>query len=43
MQLKIVNAYIVYDSDAWSNNPLRTFKLKYCLICETNIVKNTDK
>ena len=32
---KIVNAYIVYDWDAWSNNPLSNFKLKNCLVNAT--------
>ena len=39
---KIVNAYIVCDLDAWPNNPLNNFKLKNCLFCATNIVKNSD-
>ena len=27
---KIVNAWIVYDLDAWRRNPLDNFKLKNC-------------
>ena len=29
--IKIVNTYIIYDLDAWINNPLNNFKLKSCL------------
>ena len=36
---KIVNAHIVYDLDASTNN----FKLKNCLCGVTGIVKNSDK
>ena len=39
---KIVNAYIVYDLDAWSRYPFNNFKLKSCLFGSTNIVKNID-
>ena len=28
---KIVNAYIAFDLDLWSKNPLKTFTLKNCL------------
>ena len=27
---KIVNAFIIYDLDAWTNNALNNFKLKTC-------------
>ena len=40
---KIVNAYIVYDLDAWPNNPLNNFKLKSCLFGATNTVKSSDQ
>ena len=40
---KTVNAYIVYDLDNWTKNPLRNFTLKNCLFGATNIVKNNDK
>ena len=36
---KIVNAYIVYDLNAWPNNTLSNFKLKNCLFITTIIVK----
>ena len=34
---KIVNAYIVYESDTWPKNPLNNFKLKNCLFGAKNI------
>lgn len=37
-----VNAYIVYDLDNWSRNPLNKFTLKNCLFGGTIIVKTTD-
>ena len=37
---KTVNAYIVYDLDAWPINPLRNFTLKNFLFGVTAIVKN---
>ena len=40
---KIVNAYIVYDLDAWPRNPTNNFKFKNYLFAVTNIVKNSDK
>ena len=40
---KVVNAYIVYDLDAWPLNPSSIFKLKNCLFGAANIVKNNDK
>ena len=40
---KIVNAYIVYDLDAWLNNPLKNFELKNYLFGPTSIVKSSDK
>ena len=27
---KIVNAFIIYDLDAWTNNALNNFRLKTC-------------
>ena len=39
----IVNPYVVYDLDTWSNSPLRNFTLKNCLFGVTTIVKNSDK
>ena len=40
---KIVNAYIVYELNAWSRNPNNNFKFKNCLFGATNILKNSDK
>ena len=40
---QIVNAYIVYDLDAWPRNPTNYFKFKNCLFGVTNAVKNNDK
>ena len=40
---KIVNAYIVYDLDYWSINPLNNLILKNCLLVATNVVNNSDK
>ena len=40
---KIVNAYIVYDLEAWPKIPLRNFTLKNCLFGAANIVKNGNK
>ena len=40
---KIVNAYIVYDLENWSNSPLRNFTLKNCLFGATNIAKDSDE
>ena len=37
-----VNAYIVYDLDNWSRNPLNKFTLKNCLFGDAIIVKTTD-
>ena len=39
---KILNAYNVYDLDAWPKISLNSFKLKKCLPA-ANMVKNTDK
>ena len=36
---KIVNAYIVYNLDAWAIIPLNNFKLKNCLFGSTNKIK----
>ena len=36
---KILNAYIVYDLDAWPRNPTNSIKFKNCLFCTNNIVK----
>ena len=35
---KIVNVYIVYDLDNWSNVPLRNFTIKNCLFDATTIM-----
>ena len=40
---KIVNAYIVYDLDAWPKNPTNNFIFKNCLLGATSIVKNSDE
>ena len=40
---KIVNAYHIYELNAWPKNPVNNFKLKNCLFGATNIVKNSDK
>ena len=40
---KVVNAYIVYDLDTWSNNPLINFTLKCCWFFATAITKHSDK
>ena len=40
---KIVNAYIVYDIDAWPRNPANNFKFKNCLFGATGVVRNSDK
>ena len=40
---KIENAYLVYDLDDWSKNPLDNFKLRSCLFGATNVVRNSDK
>ena len=39
----IVNAYIVYELDAWPRNRLDHFTLKNCLFGATNIAKNSNK
>ena len=39
---KIVNAYIVYELNAWPKDPGNNFKFKNCLFGATNIVKNSD-
>ena len=40
---KIVNAYIVYDLDAWPKNPTNNFIFKNCLLGATSIGKNSDE
>ena len=40
---KIVNAYIVYELDAWARNPINNFKFKNDLFGATSIIKNSDK
>ena len=40
---KILNAYIVYDLDAWPGNPTNNFKFRNGVFGATNIVKNSDK
>ena len=39
----IANAYIVYDLNAWTGNPTKSFKFKDCLFGATNIIENSDK
>ena len=34
---KIVNMYIVYDSDAWPRNPTNNLKFKNCLFGKTSM------
>ena len=38
---KAVTAYIVYELDAWLNNPLNNFKSKSCLFCMTIVTKES--
>ena len=38
-EAKIVNAYIVYDLDAWPINPTNNFKFKNCLFRAISVVK----
>ena len=38
-EIKIVNAYIVYDWDTWSKILSKNLKLKNCLLGAANIVK----
>ena len=40
---KIVNAYIIYDVDAWPRNPTNNFKFKNCVFGAASIVKNINK
>ena len=40
---KVVDAYIVYDLDAWPKVLLDNFKLKNCLFGATSKLKNSDK
>ena len=42
-EIKIVNAYIVYDLDNWPKNLLYSFTLQNFLFGATNIVKASDK
>ena len=39
LKKEIVNAYIVYDLDAWRRNPTNNFKFKNFLLGATSIVK----
>ena len=39
----LVNAYMVYDLDAWPSNPTNNFKFKNCLFGATNIVTKSEK
>lgn len=39
---KIVNAYIVYYVDYWLRNSLNNVTLKNCLLCVTDIIKNSN-
>ena len=43
LSTKIVNAYIVYDLDAWPKILSNNFNLKNCLFGATDIVKNGEK
>lgn len=40
---KIVNAFIVYDLDAWPRNAAISFKFQNCLFHATCIVKSNDE
>ena len=40
---KIENVYIVYDLDAWSQDPTNNFKFKNWLFGATSKVKSSDK
>ena len=40
---KIVNVYLVYDSDAWPRNSTKNFKFKPCLFGATSVVQNSGK
>ena len=40
---KIVSAYIVFELNGWLKVPLNNFKLKKCLFCAINVVRNTNK
>ena len=40
---KIINVYIVYDSDTWPKNQIKNFTLQNCLFDGTNIIKNNVK
>ena len=38
-----MKSFVVYELDAWPNNPFSNFKLKNCLFSAANIVKNSDE
>ena len=40
---KTVNAFIIFDLVGWPKNPTNNFKLKYCLLGVTTIVKSSEK
>ena len=40
---KVLNAYIIYESDTWPKVSLINFALTNCLFLATNIVKNGDE
>ena len=40
---KIVNICIVYDLDAWLQNPANNFKFKNCLFGTTSVVTYSDR
>ena len=40
--IKIVNAYVVYDLDAWPKLPVKNFTIKDYLFGAASIVKMTD-
>ena len=40
---KILNAYVVYNLDAWPKILLKHFTIKNCLFGATSIVKDSDK
>ena len=40
---KVVNLYVVYNLEAWTEIPLRNFTLTSFLFRATNIVKNSNE
>ena len=39
---KTTNAYVIYNSDTWTNNQLRNFTLRNCLFGAARIVKSSN-